>query len=183
MRRTAIILITLLFVFLTAQESESKFKPNIGLNSVAGKFGMLYVVDGYGINPGFGLWADFGKLSENLGLDGGIEYWFGSKEEASQTTKLSNLAIYLTIRLDFPIEKYTPFLGVGLGVDMYSKVPEFGAEEKRTTLEPHIDMGTRYPIHQKMDIEGRIKANFSDWTAYALYVSAIFKLGETGTAE
>ncbi len=187
MRRTIAIIIGLAFIFSFGQQAqeqeEMEFKPEIGLNAVAGKIGGLYVVDGYGINPGFGLWADLGKLSQNIGLDGGVEYWFGSKEEASQTTKLSNLSIYLTIRLDFPVEEFTPFIGVGLGIDMYSKTPEFGAEEKRTNLEPHIDMGTRYPIHPKMDLEGRIKANFSDWTSYALYVSAIFKLGESGAAE
>ncbi len=172
-----VLALVLSFSIALAQESaEMEIKPEFGLYTVAGKCGVAYIVDGYGVNPGFGVWADLGRLADMLKIDGGVEFWSGKKQETAQTIKLSNLAIYLTLRLDFPVDNWCPFVGAGLGVDMYTKKPEHGAEEKRSPLEPHIDLGTRYDIHPKIDIEARIKANFSDWSAYGLYISGVFKL-------
>ena len=182
MQRFIIIFIALSFIFIFAQESdEAEIKPELGLFGVAGKIGGLYLIDGYGITPGFGLWGDIGTIAPNIPIDAGLEYWNGGKPDKGKTVHMRNIAVYLTIKVKIEINKWAPFLGGGLGVNMYSKIyPEEWnqPDEKNTNLELHIDMGVRYPIHRKIDIEGRFKANFSDVSAYGIYTSAIFKLEE-----
>jgi len=165
-----------------AQETDSmEFRPELGIKGVAGKIGALYLIDNYGFAPGFGLWADLGTISPSIALDGGVEYWNGGKLESDGgTTRKSNISIYLTLKLKIDMEKIHPFLGAGLGVNMYSKIyPENWdqPDEKNTNLEPHIDMGAVYNLHPKLDLEARLKANFSDISAYGIYVSGIFRLG------
>lgn len=178
MRKILSITITLLFVLL-AQQNEENIEVNLGLKGIAGKFGMLYLVDDYGLTPGFGIWADFGTIGQYVSLDGGVEYWNAGRPERDAVVRKSDLAIFFTAKVNFDIEKLKPFLGGGLGFNMYSKIyPDEWAQpdEKNSALEPHIEMGTIYALHPKLHLEGRIKINFSDVTSYGLYVSGIFKM-------
>ena len=110
-----------------------------------------------------------------------MEYWNAGRTELEATVRKSNLAIYATIKYELTLDEITPFLGGGLGVNMYKKkYPEEWTQpdESKNKLELHIDMGTRYKLHPKIDIEGRFKVNFSDVSAYGLHISGLFKVGE-----
>ncbi len=164
------------------QPGGAEFRPQLGVRAVAGKIGVLYLTDDYGFTPAFGIWAELGSLAKNLDLDGGLEYWNGGKTEAGGIIHKIDIAFYLTVKLVFEIDKWRPFLGVGLGVNMYTKkYPEDWEgrpDEKNTNLEPHIDMGVKYPVHPKIDVEARLKVNPSDVSAYGMHISALFKMGE-----
>ncbi len=160
----------------------SDFNPEIGVKGIAGKLGLLYIsTKDIGITPGVGLWIDLGNLSPELGLDAGLEYWNGSWEESGGTLHKRDLAIYGTIKYEIAMDKVSPFLGGGIGINMYKKIYPEGwsnPDETKNKLELHLDMGVVYPINDKIDIEGRIKVNFSDFGTYGLYISPIFKTNQ-----
>ncbi|MCD6594918.1 outer membrane beta-barrel protein [bacterium] len=186
MRKSMILLPLILIILIYGQgynqyEQESGFSPDIGMKAIAGKVAILYVSSDYGITPCFGIWADLGHFTKEIGLDAGVEYWNAGRTELEATVQKSDIGIYATIKYDVDIEKIRPFLGGGLGVNIYKKkYPDEWdrPDEKKNKLELHIDMGARYSIHPKIDLEGRFKANFSDVSAYGLHISALFKVGE-----
>ncbi len=186
MRKLAILIFSFLIVLVYGQkynqyEQKSAFSPDIGMKAIAGKAALLYISSDYGITPGFGIWADLGHLSKEIGLDAGVEYWNAGRTELEATVRKSDIAIYATVRYDIDIEKIRPFLGGGLGVNLYKKKypDEWNRpDENKNKLELHMDMGARYSIHPKIDLEARFKANFSDVSAYGLHISALFKVGE-----
>ncbi len=183
MKRFAL-LVLLIFGCASAQYDGNKgettsdaFSSNVGFHGIAGKLALLLVSSDYGVTPGFGLWTDLGYIAKNVGVDAGIEYWNAGREKLEAIERKTDLAIYATVRYDIEIGKIRPFLGGGIGVNMYTKKypDEWNRpDEKDTKPELHIDMGARYNVHPKIDLEARIKANFSDVSAYGLHVSGIF---------
>ena len=159
-----------------------EFQPSIGMKGIAGKIGLLYIsTKDIGFTPGVGLWVDLGNLSPEIGLDAGVEYWNGSWDESGGTLHKRDIAVYATVKYEMEMEKFGPFLGGGLGINMYKKTYPEGwttPDESKNKLELHLDMGTTYTLTPKIDLEGRIKINFSDFGTYGLYVSAIFKQGQ-----
>ncbi|MCD6532053.1 outer membrane beta-barrel protein [bacterium] len=181
-----IIVVSLLVGGAVAQYNEyssSGFKPDIGAKGIAGKVGMLYIsTKDIGFTPGFGVWIDLGNLSREIGLDAGLEYWNGSWDESGGTLHKRDIAVYATVKYETNIKKYSPFLGGGIGINMYKKTYPEGwsnPDETKNKLELHLDMGTVYSLNEKIDLEGRIKVNFSDFGTYGLYISAIFKTGQS----
>jgi len=163
------------------QYEEDGFKPNLGFKGIAGKGAIIYLSSDYGITPCFGLWTDIGNITKEIGLDAGFEYWNAGRNEHEATVRKSNIAIYATVKYELEFEPISPFLGGGLGVNLYTKkMPDEWEQpdEKDNKLELHIDMGGLYSINEKIDIEGRIKINFSDVSAYGLHISGIFRTGK-----
>ncbi len=182
MRKLSWLLILAIFIIAFGQEeyeTEKEIDVQFGVTAVGGKLGLLFLEAKYGITPGFGIWLDFLKFGESVTLDAGFEFWNGGKPEIGGTKHKSNMVLYFTAKVGIDYDEFTPFLGGGLGYNMYrEKYPEAWEQQdiKQNRLELHIDMGTRYNLDEKIDLEGRFKINISDVSSYGLYATFLLKL-------
>jgi hypothetical protein len=183
MRKLSWLLILAIFIISFGQEeyeTEKEIDVEFGVTAVGGKLGLLFLEAKYGITPGFGIWLDFLKFGESVTLDAGFEFWNGGKPDRGFIKRKSNMVLYVTAKVGIDYDKFTPFLGGGLGYNMYrEKPPEEWPSEivvKQNKLELHIDMGTRYYLNEKIDLEGRFKINISDVSSYGLYATFLLKL-------
>ncbi|MBN1755008.1 outer membrane beta-barrel protein [bacterium] len=192
MRKVGLLIILLLIpVILTAEEVRPQGSDiDIGFKSAGVKVGLVIPNhDNYYNTIGFAGVVFLGSFSKLIHLEAGFRYWnadmdySGYKDNPYDDGRFSDIMIFPTLKLVPPLKSLPiePYLGVGLGVNMYKTKPDNAdnpifSEESKTRLEPHFDIGVSYDLIPEIKIVLSAQMNISDISSYYIDLGILFNL-------
>jgi len=177
----------LLLVFLS---SNAFSQSNLGFFGVGAKLGL---VDPENIDSviGFGVFGDFGEITENLRLEGNLDYWSKSSGNANFDASVRDFALTGTAKYMFSTsnEVLQPFAVGGLGLHFVKTKSEYkgtnpflepsSSSETKTKIGIDLGGGACYSINEKIDLLGELRYRLvSDVNQLTIQVGAQYKLGE-----
>jgi len=161
---------------------------NLGLRSVGASIGFVTPenVDG---TFGFGIFADAGRITPEIGLEPVLEYWSKSEEAFGSKASLRDLSIGARGKyyIDTTNPKLRPFVGAGLGLHfLHSEAtvtapgfPTISADASDTKLGFDFGGGIATPISPKDELHGEAWFGFvSDVNQFAVRVGISHAIGK-----
>jgi opacity protein-like surface antigen len=138
---------------------------DIGFKGAHLRVGYVMPEDPIESTIGFGGGVDLGTITENIGLEVQVFYWSKSYEVGTAEWTYSDLAIKAHGKYMFPMEKFTPYVGGGIGFHMYSfewEQPEYTTpygtygggtfDDSETKIGFHFLGGLVYPFNDKISL-------------------------------
>lgn len=181
------LLLTLAATVLAAPAALAQ--SDLGLKRIGGAIGFVDP-EGLGTTFSLGLFADHGRLTQNLSLESHIDYWGQSESSFGTEVSLRDVAVGGRVKYNFVVSnpKLRPFAGAGLGLHFVKAEinipPQFGfpgstVEASSTELGIHLGGGIGTPLSPKTDLLGETWFGLVDGAnSFALRAALSFKLGQ-----
>lgn len=138
---------------------------------------------------GFGVFADLGRITPQIGLEPHIDYWSGSQEAFGAKAEIRDIAVGARGKYYFEVKSPTirPFLGTGLALHFVNakatvSVPGFptvSSSSSQTKLGLDLGGGMETSLNPKMDLHAELWYGIvSDVGQFAVRLGVSRKLGQ-----
>lgn len=184
MRANFAMILILVFYIATGIAQEQKWGPS----SITFNIGSVIPFETFKPSYSILVGTEFGRISNMVELGADITYWktkydyYKRKDNPNDDIKRRLIGGYISA-LIHPMETteiIDPYMGGGLAINVYTKDYPDGWPEKDkriTSLEPHLDLGIRYKIAEKIIGEFRSRITLSEIDNILLLIGARFDLG------
>ena len=160
---------------------------DIGFKGANLRVGYVMPEDPIEATIGFGGGVDLGTITDNIGLGVVVFYWSKSYEVATAEWKYSDLAIKLHGKYMFPMEKFTPYIGGGIGFHMYTFEwdqpasawwPAQTYDDTETKIGFHFLGGLEYPFNEKISLIVEAEYDLADLDQFIIGGGIAMKFGQ-----
>jgi len=163
-------------------------KSDIGFNRLGVDVGIVDP-EAAGSTVGFGVVADLGTLSPNVGISSQVGYWSKSEDVFGAESSVRDISVGTRVNYLFSVSKsskFQPYAGGGLGLHFFNvevSVPDFqggtiSASESETKLGFDLGGGASMPLSPKANLFGDLWYTLADVDQLAMKVGVSFLLSK-----
>ena len=184
--------IAALFGVCLAVVSGANAQSDIALKGAGGRLSYISPKDVDG-TIGFGVFADLGTITPEIGLEAGIDYWSKSWDILTASAKWRDIVLSGRAKYQFEVSnpKFKPYAGAGLAIHLLKytfetpRVSVYGVtvggdiEDSSTKIGLDLLGGTGYEVSEKVDVVGEIMYRIvSDVGQFVISGGFVYWLGQ-----
>lgn len=181
MKKLVVVLAALSICALASQNAMAE--AHLGLRAVGAQLGIVSPQD-IDNTIGFGALADWGRMTPNLRLVSGLDYWSKSVDVLNATSSVGDIELSARGEYMFPVQssRIQPFAGAGLGVHLlHAKVETPGLptiEGSTNRLGLDLGGGFEMPVNPRTQFRSELWYGIVDgYNQLSVKAGFAFKMG------